>query len=179
VVAALARSERERAEDARLLVRPLEPPAPLSADAGTGRTGADLRSAAQDGLGSEADRGRARPPSLDGLEDAQAQRLLRARAEAEGAGQPVRVAVSGDLLHMDSTSYARFERPGHAVTSDRSTTGAERRTVVGYDYAHALVETTPGSLTPSCCPTNAPLPWSPSPSEHSLSSRRTGSARGG
>ena len=26
----------------------------------------------------------------------------------------------GDLLHMDSTSYARFERPGHRVTGDRS-----------------------------------------------------------
>jgi transposase-like protein len=26
----------------------------------------------------------------------------------------------GDLLHMDSTSYARFERPGHALGGDRS-----------------------------------------------------------
>jgi len=46
----------------------------------------------------------------------------------------------GDLLHMDSTSYARFERPGHAVTGDRSKTGAEVRTVIGYEYAHAVVD---------------------------------------
>src|SRR5258706_5994129 len=26
----------------------------------------------------------------------------------------------GDLLHMDVSRYARFERPGHAVTCDRS-----------------------------------------------------------
>src|SRR6058998_905430 len=26
----------------------------------------------------------------------------------------------GDLLHMDVSRYARFERPGHAVTGDRS-----------------------------------------------------------
>src|SRR5712692_6806181 len=26
----------------------------------------------------------------------------------------------GDLLHMDTSRYARFERPGHAVTGDRS-----------------------------------------------------------
>lgn len=26
----------------------------------------------------------------------------------------------GDLLHMDTARYARFERPGHAVTGDRS-----------------------------------------------------------
>jgi len=46
----------------------------------------------------------------------------------------------GDLLHMDSTSYARFERPGHAVTGDRRTSGAEMRAAVGYEYAHAVVD---------------------------------------
>ena len=46
----------------------------------------------------------------------------------------------GDLLHMDSTSYARFSRPGHAVTGDRSSTAAERRARVGYDVAHAIVD---------------------------------------
>jgi len=49
----------------------------------------------------------------------------------------------GDLLHMDVSRYARFERPGHAVTGDRSQRSRawmrhERR--VGYDYAHALVD---------------------------------------
>jgi transposase InsO family protein len=46
----------------------------------------------------------------------------------------------GDLLHMDVAHYARFNRPGHAVTGDRTSTGAERRARVGYDYAHAIVD---------------------------------------
>ena len=46
----------------------------------------------------------------------------------------------GDLLHMDSTSYACFERPGHAVTGDRAKTAADKRAGVGYDYAHAVVD---------------------------------------
>ena len=49
----------------------------------------------------------------------------------------------GDLLHMDVSRYARFERPGHRVTGDRSQRtrrwmSAETR--VGYDFAHALVD---------------------------------------
>jgi transposase InsO family protein len=49
----------------------------------------------------------------------------------------------GDLLHMDVSRYARFERPGHAVTGDRSQGGRgwmSPETRVGYDYAHALVD---------------------------------------
>jgi transposase len=49
----------------------------------------------------------------------------------------------GDLLHMDTSRYARFERPGHAVTGDRSQGGRgwmRARTRVGYDYAHAIVD---------------------------------------
>jgi transposase InsO family protein len=46
----------------------------------------------------------------------------------------------GDLLHMDVSLYARFERPGHAVTGDRTRTAAEKRAGVGYDYAHAIVD---------------------------------------
>jgi transposase InsO family protein len=49
----------------------------------------------------------------------------------------------GDLLHMDSARFARFLRPGHAVTGDRSQ--QSRRwmnpdTRVGYDFAHAIVD---------------------------------------
>lgn len=49
----------------------------------------------------------------------------------------------GDLLHMDTSRYARFLRPGHRVTGDRSQrsrrwTSADTR--VGYDYAHAIVD---------------------------------------
>lgn len=46
----------------------------------------------------------------------------------------------GDLLHMDVSLYARFERPGHAVTGDRRSSSAEKKQRVGYDYAHAIVD---------------------------------------
>ncbi len=46
----------------------------------------------------------------------------------------------GDLLHMDTSRYARFLRPGHRVTRDRHRTAQEKRDAVGYDYAHAVVD---------------------------------------
>jgi transposase InsO family protein len=46
----------------------------------------------------------------------------------------------GDLLHMDVKRYPRFRRPGHAVTGDRSMTGAEKRDRLGHDYFHAVVD---------------------------------------
>ena len=49
----------------------------------------------------------------------------------------------GDLLHMDVARYARFRRPGHAVTGDRSQRSRrwmDAGTRVGYDYAHAIVD---------------------------------------
>ena len=49
----------------------------------------------------------------------------------------------GDLLHIDVSRYARFERPGHAVTGDRSRRSRDWMqpgTRVGYDYAHAVVD---------------------------------------
>jgi len=48
----------------------------------------------------------------------------------------------GDLLHMDVSRHARFERPGHAVTGDRSPRWkrAHPQTLVGYDFAHAIVD---------------------------------------
>lgn len=46
----------------------------------------------------------------------------------------------GDLLHMDVAHYARFTRPGHALTGDRSSSAAEKRAKVGYDHAHAIVD---------------------------------------
>ena len=49
----------------------------------------------------------------------------------------------GDLLHMDTARYARFERPGHAVTGDRSQRSRDwmaPETRVGYDFAHAIVD---------------------------------------
>jgi transposase InsO family protein len=48
----------------------------------------------------------------------------------------------GDLLHMDVSRYARFRRPGHRVTGDRSRSGKwmQPGTRVGYDFAHAIVD---------------------------------------
>jgi transposase InsO family protein len=46
----------------------------------------------------------------------------------------------GDLLHMDTKRYARFERPGHARTGVRDKTSAEKRTPWGYEFAHAIVD---------------------------------------
>ena len=46
----------------------------------------------------------------------------------------------GDLLHMDVKRYPRFARPGHAVTGDRSRTGAQVRNPLGQDYFHAVVD---------------------------------------
>ena len=46
----------------------------------------------------------------------------------------------GDLLHMDTKRYARFLRPGHAVTGVRDKTGAEKRARWGYEYAHTIVD---------------------------------------
>jgi transposase InsO family protein len=49
----------------------------------------------------------------------------------------------GDLLHMDVSRYARFERPGHARTGDRSHRDRKwgrAETRVGYDFAHAIVD---------------------------------------
>src|SRR6266480_5395698 len=49
----------------------------------------------------------------------------------------------GDLLHMDTSRYARFTRPGHRVTGDRSQQSRRwmrPETRVGYEYAHAIVD---------------------------------------
>src|SRR5881296_3612228 len=49
----------------------------------------------------------------------------------------------GDLLYMDVSRYARFRKPGHKMTGDRSHAGGgwiRPETRVGYDYAHAIVD---------------------------------------
>jgi transposase InsO family protein len=66
----------------------------------------------------------------------------RPRAAAEPANR-YEWPCPGDLLHMDVSRYARFLRPGHRVTGDRSHPGGgwmRPETRVGYDYAHAIVD---------------------------------------
>src|ERR1039457_6920600 len=46
----------------------------------------------------------------------------------------------GDLLHIDVKTYSRFEKPGHALTGDRSRPGKDKRKHLGQDYAHAAVD---------------------------------------
>jgi transposase InsO family protein len=46
----------------------------------------------------------------------------------------------GDLLHVDTKRFVRFSRPGHAVTGNRFTSGAEKRARVGYEWVHSLVD---------------------------------------
>lgn len=46
----------------------------------------------------------------------------------------------GDLLHVDTKRYARFERPGHRVTGVRDKTSAELRAGWGYEFAHSIVD---------------------------------------
>jgi transposase InsO family protein len=49
----------------------------------------------------------------------------------------------GDLLPMDTARYARFQRPGHRMTGDRSQRSRnwmEPGARVGYDFAHAIVD---------------------------------------
>ena len=41
---------------------------------------------------------------------------------------------------MDTKRYARFTSPGHAVTGDRTRSGAQMREQVGYEYAHAVID---------------------------------------
>jgi transposase InsO family protein len=46
----------------------------------------------------------------------------------------------GDLLQMDTKRFARFSRPGHAVTGDRTRTAAEVRQRPGYEIAHSIID---------------------------------------
>jgi transposase InsO family protein len=44
----------------------------------------------------------------------------------------------GDLLHMDTSEYVRFQWPGHRVTGDRRSQDRQRRD--GVDILHAIVD---------------------------------------
>lgn len=46
----------------------------------------------------------------------------------------------GDLLQMDTKQFARFSRPGHAVTGNRFKTSAEKREKVGKQFAHTIID---------------------------------------
>jgi transposase InsO family protein len=67
------------------------------------------------------------------------------RAGISGRRRPTREPANryewpcpGDLLHMDTSEYARFERPGHRVTGDRRSQHRQHRD--GVDCVHAIVD---------------------------------------
>ena len=46
----------------------------------------------------------------------------------------------GDLLQMDVKRFARFNRPGHKLTGDRSRTSAAKKARVGWEYCHSIID---------------------------------------
>jgi transposase InsO family protein len=46
----------------------------------------------------------------------------------------------GALLHVDMAQLARFDRPGHAVTGDRSSSWADKAAARGYVYLHVVID---------------------------------------
>ena len=108
-------------------VRSFESPEADAALVAAARAAADLCRAAADRLGAAAAHRPHRPSALDDLEGAGAQRALAAAAAGARAGAPLRVALSGrPAAHGRRRLYARFERPGHALTGDRTRTAAEK-----------------------------------------------------
>ncbi len=75
-----------------------------------------------------------------GIPHATVHRALRRRGCSRRPRQP-RAAVQryewpcpGNLLHMDTKRHARFQRPGHAVTGDRT----HNSKGAGWEYVHTL-----------------------------------------
>jgi transposase InsO family protein len=81
-----------------------------------------------------------------GIPHATVSRCLRRRGLSRRPAAPKEAVrrfewpCPGDLLQMDTKRFARFTRPGHAVTGDRSRSGAEKRMRVGYELAHSMID---------------------------------------
>jgi transposase InsO family protein len=84
--------------------------------------------------------------SETGVPHATVSRCLRRRGLSRRPAAPKEAVrrfewpCPGDLLQMDTKRFARFTRPGHAVTGDRATTGAEKRERVGYELSHSIID---------------------------------------
>ncbi len=81
-----------------------------------------------------------------GLAHSTVHAILRRHELSRAARKPRRDFVRyewpcpGDLLHMDVKRYPRFQRPGHAVTGDRSRTSLDKTQPLGHDFFHAIVD---------------------------------------
>ena len=108
----------------------------------------------------------------------------RALAAAAGAKEPANRyewPCPGDLLHMDTSRYARFLRPGHRVTGDRSqrcADAAPRRWSATTSRTRSST-TTPGSPTSSSTHDEKAATVTGFVERASPSSPRTGSPRSG
>jgi hypothetical protein len=70
--------------------------------------------------------------------------ISRAQRGPRDAARRYQWPCPGDLPQIDSVRYARFARPGHRVTGDRSHPGRNWMADgnrVGYDFAHAIIWT--------------------------------------
>src|SRR5215213_2024675 len=72
---------------------------------------------------------------------------ILARHDLSRAERPEREQVCryewpcpGDLIQVDTKRFGRFSRPGHAVTGNRFTSGAEKREKVGWEFAHSAID---------------------------------------
>ena len=81
-----------------------------------------------------------------GIPHATVSRCLRRRGLSRRPAAPKEAVrrfewpCPGDLLQMDTKRFARFTSPGHAVTGDRTRSGAHKRERVGYEFAHSIVD---------------------------------------
>jgi len=121
----------------------LQPSALLAAPARARARAGDLRVQAQDRLGTEACRGTTGFAHWTGWKVLKRAGISRRPRAAEEPANRYEWPCPGDLLHMDTGRYTRFERPGHRVTGDRSQRSRNwmrSETRVGYDCAHAVVD---------------------------------------
>jgi transposase InsO family protein len=67
--------------------------------------------------------------------------ISRAQAKERGPANRYEWPCPGDLLHMDVSTYARFEEPGrHQLTGIKARPHTNKKARVGYDYVHATVD---------------------------------------
>jgi transposase InsO family protein len=64
--------------------------------------------------------------------------ISRPPRPARGPANRYEWPCPGDLLHMDTSEYVRFQRPGHRVTGDRRSQDRQHRD--GLDIVHAIVD---------------------------------------
>lgn len=99
-----------------------------------------LCGAATHWLGSAVDRGSDRHPHSTVWKVLHRHGISRRAREPRDTARRYEWPCPGDLLHIDTKRYARFERPGHAMTGVRNKTAAEKRAGWGYEFAHVIVD---------------------------------------